>query len=52
MIDFFLIYDRTLKNKFEQELFLIVFPYLLASPLVGGLAILAYRAATTERDLV
>jgi hypothetical protein len=46
----FMAYDRTLKNKFDQELFLLVFRFLLTIVL-AGLGILAYRVFTIERDL-
>ena len=49
-IGFFLAYDRTLKNKFDQELFLLVFRFLLTIVL-AGLSILAYRVFAIERDL-
>jgi hypothetical protein len=46
----FMAYDRTLKNKFDQELFLLVFRFLLTIVL-AGLGILAFRVFTIERDL-
>lgn len=46
----FMAYDRTLKNKFDQELFLLVFQFLLTI-LLAGLGILAFRIFTIERDL-
>ena len=49
-IAFFMVFDRTLKTKFDQELFFLLFRFLLTLVL-AGLGILAYRLFTIERDL-
>ena len=50
IIAFFMAYDRTLKSKFDQELFLLIFQFLLTI-ILAGLGILAFRVFTIERDL-
>ena len=46
----FMAYDRTLKTKFDQELFFSLFSFLLTIVL-AGLGTLAYRLLAIERDL-
>lgn len=46
----FMAYDRTLKSKFDQEIFLLLVRFLLTI-ILTGLGILGYRVFTIERDI-
>ncbi len=49
VMGFFMAYDRMLKSKFDQELFLLIFRSLLTL-ILAGIGVLTYRAIKNEQD--
>ena len=49
-ITFFLVYDRTLKGKCNQELFLLLFHFFFLTVVLADLELIDLRIYITEQD--